>query len=226
MTPSPQTHRLRTSILKNYPITDIQISATFKRHNVYISPPSLWRCPVCQYLFIKHTPYLTISRAWTPKEWTSSDDRVRGGSSISNLTCSPSSLLAKFHGTLDIKTLGGAGFASQRTTGTDRTWDLSAYDGLELILGPGDGNTYTLTLKDEILPRRPDGRESSSISWEYDFRADERGSSFFVKWADLRATYRGRNVDDVRPLDLKGVKRFGIMIRRCVCSFGVCFGFC
>lgn len=164
-----------------------------------------------------HTPFnLTIPRAWTPEEWTSSDDRVRGGSSISNLSCSPSSLLAKFHGNLDIKTLGGAGFASQRTTGTDRIWDLSGYDGLELILGPGDGKTYTLTLKDEILPRRPDGRESSSISWEYDFRADERGSSFFVKWADLRATYRGRDLDDVRPLDLKGVKRFGIMIRRYV----------
>jgi hypothetical protein len=32
---------------------------------------------------------------------------------------------AQFHGVLDIETLGGAGFASQRTTGDDRKWDLS-----------------------------------------------------------------------------------------------------
>jgi hypothetical protein len=32
---------------------------------------------------------------------------------------------ARFHGILDIETLGGAGFASQRTTGDERKWDLS-----------------------------------------------------------------------------------------------------
>jgi hypothetical protein len=124
-------------------------------------------------------------------------------------------LIAKFHGTLDIKTLGGAGFASQRTRGEDRTWDLSAYDGIELIIDSADGKLYTLTLKDEILPKRPDGREQSTISWEFDFRAEGR-RTIFVKWSDFRATYRGKNRDDAEPLDLKRIKRFGIMIRRYV----------
>ncbi|KAJ5726184.1 uncharacterized protein N7483_007541 [Penicillium malachiteum] len=160
-----------------------------------------------------HLPLFGGARAWSQDDWTSSDDRVRGGSSHSTLTCSASSLTATFHGELDIQTLGGAGFASQRTTGTDRVWDLSAYDGLEVILGPSDGKVYTLTLKDEILPRRPDGREQSSVSWEYDFKGEGVRNSIFVKWSDFRATYRGRDKKDAEPLDLRNVKRFGIMVR-------------
>jgi hypothetical protein len=40
--------------------------------------------------------------------------------------------VAHFHGNLDIETLGGAGFASQKTTGDDRNWDLSEYDAIAL----------------------------------------------------------------------------------------------
>jgi hypothetical protein len=70
-------------------------------------------------------------------------------------------------------------------------------------------------LKDEILPKRSDGREQSTVSWEFDFRAEGR-RTIFVKWSDFRATYRGKNKDDAEPLDLKNIKRFGIMIRRYV----------
>lgn len=158
----------------------------------------------------------TVTRAWNPSDWTTSDDRVRGGSSISTLVCSPSSLTAIFSGTLDIKTLGGAGFASQRTSGEDRTWDLSGYDGIELVLDGRlmDGKFYTLTLKDEILPKRSDGREQSTVSWEFDFKATEE--KLFVRFSDLRPTYRGREKKDVEPLNLKNIKRFGIMMRRYV----------
>lgn len=103
----------------------------------------------------------------------------------------------RFHGNLDIKTLGGAGFASQRTTGEDRSWDLSSYAGIVLDIAEADGkypippnhatymasagrqahsckladNRYTFILKDELLPRNPDnGREQATISWEYDFK--------------------------------------------------------
>jgi hypothetical protein len=37
-----------------------------------------------------------------------------------------------------------------------------------------------------------------------------------VKWSDFRPTYRGKEKKDAEPLDLKNVKRFGIMIRRYV----------
>jgi len=121
---------------------------------------------------------------------------------------------ARFHGTLDTKTLGGAGFASQRTTGDDRSWDLSDYDGIHLNLGKLDGKRYTLTLKDEILPRNPEnGREQSTISYEYDFSsAPEEG--LFIPWHALKATYRGKDKDDAAPLKTKDVKRFSIMMRR------------
>ncbi|KAJ5220066.1 hypothetical protein N7468_009270 [Penicillium chermesinum] len=159
-----------------------------------------------------HLPLFGGSRAWTPDEWTSSDDRVRGGSSKSTLEATAESLVATFKGTLDITTLGGAGFASQRTATEDGRWDLSEYDGIELKIDHADGKLYTLTLKDEILAKRPDGREQSTLSWEFDFRP-HGATTYFIKWADFRPTYRGRDQEGVEPLDLKNVRRFGIMIR-------------
>jgi hypothetical protein len=47
---------------------------------------------------------------------------------------------------------------------------VSDYDGLLLDVVKSDGKKYTLTLKDELLPKSPDGREQSTISWEYDFK--------------------------------------------------------
>ena len=162
-------------------------------------------------------PTQLTNRAWNPHDWTSSDDRVRGGASHSTLTCSAGSLVAKFHGNLDISTLGGAGFASQRTKGVDREWDVSRYDGLEIQIdsGTSDEKMYTITLKNEILPKRPDGREQSTVSWEYDFRARmARQGKVFVKWDDFKPTYRGKPVGDPEPLDLRRIRRVGIMVRR------------
>jgi hypothetical protein len=77
---------------------------------------------------------------------------------------------------------------------------------------------YTLVLKDKLLPKRPDGREQSTVSWEYDFRTEEK-AIVRVEWRNLRATYRGREID-AEPLDLKHVKRMSIMIRRYVLFHG------
>jgi len=46
--------------------------------------------------------------------------------------------VARFRGHLDITTLGGAGFASQRTTGENRRWNLAAYDGIRLHVDEAD----------------------------------------------------------------------------------------
>jgi hypothetical protein len=140
---------------------------------------------------------------------------VRGGASQSHLTCTPFHPTAVFHGHLDIKTLGGAGFASQRTTGDDRNWDLSSYDGILLDIEKSDTKRYTLTLKDELLPKSPNGREQSTVSWEYDFEGSKHGpSSVFVGWVDLKPTYRGKEKKDAGELDLKHIKRISIMMRR------------
>lgn len=123
---------------------------------------------------------------------------------------------AHFYGHLDTKTLGGAGFASQRTLGDDLRLDLSESAGLALSLGAGDGKKYTLTLKDAIPGKRPDGRDESGLSWEVDFVGVEEGRDVFVRWEDFRATYRGREKKDAEPLNLKDVKRISLMMRRYV----------
>lgn len=153
------------------------------------------------------------ARLWDEHAWIASDDRVRGGKSQSYLVCSPGSYTASFHGTLDISALGGAGFASQRTIDS-LSWDLTDYQGLNLGIAGGDGKKYTLILKDEVLPKRPDGREQSTISWEYDFVPGNTEIS--VSWADFRPTYRGRPKPDADPLRLDQIKRVSIMMRRLV----------
>lgn len=136
------------------------------------------------------------SKPWDQAEWTAQDDRLRGGTSISHLTIHPisgsaaspgsPSAIATFHGNLDTKTLGGAGFASQRTVGDDRRWDLSDYNGIEvsvlippsnadlielgdeLVPAPIKERIYTIVVKDCIIRGEPDaGRE---ISWEWNFK--------------------------------------------------------
>ncbi|KAH7040273.1 complex I intermediate-associated protein 30 [Microdochium trichocladiopsis] len=155
--------------------------------------------------------------SWDFDSWHASDDRVRGGKSQSHLeAASPSASgathqNARFFGDLDITALGGAGFASQRTADS-KSWDLSPYSGLSIKIVNGDGKKYTLILKDEILPKRPDGREQSTISWEYDFVGEQ--SELRISWADFKPTYRGKAKPDADPLDLTGIKLLSIMMRR------------
>ena len=152
-----------------------------------------------------------------------SDDRVRGGASVSRLeVLNPER--ARFRGHLDTTALGGAGFASQRSAGR-LAWDLSSYEGglVVGVLGAGDAEKrYLVTLKDDIPPRRDDGREGSGVSWEAEFCAAGGGGSgddgppeeVRLAWGDFVPTYRGRKVDGAKPLDLSGIKRIGLMMRR------------
>ncbi|KAF2472141.1 CIA30-domain-containing protein [Lindgomyces ingoldianus] len=153
---------------------------------------------------------------WKQSDWTASDDRVRGGTSQSYLECIESK--ASFHGILDIQTLGGAGFASQRTTGDDRSWDLSDYDGIKIELGGSDGKKYTFIMKDELLPKNPaDGREQATTSYEFDFivssnAASAKSSFIFIPWEDFKPTYRGKE-KDAPKLNKKDIRRISIMMR-------------
>ena len=128
---------------------------------------------------------------------------------------------AEFHGRLDIKTLGGAGFASQRTAGEERVWDLTSYEGIELDVKTANDKQYTFILKDELLPCDPDtGREQSTVSYEYDFRVPsslgkhEQATSIFIAWTDFKATYRGREKKDATPLKIRSIRRMSMMTRR------------
>lgn len=57
-----------------------------------------------------------------------------------------------------------------------------------------------------------DGREQSTISYEYDFSA-AGNSSIFVPWSELKPTYRGKEKSDAAPLNTKSVKRWSFMMR-------------
>ncbi|GKZ22851.1 hypothetical protein AbraIFM66951_004975 [Aspergillus brasiliensis] len=167
-------------------------------------------------LYTKHlsSPYIFGGpQPWSSTSWTTSDDRVRGGSSHSHLTINKDTNTATFHGNLDITTLGGAGFASQHTSSTTELWDLSSYAGLELSIPKSDGYTYTLNLKDILQDPRLDGRQRSGLVWEADFKVKEGENKVRLAWKEFRPTYRGKEVHMGRPLMLAGVKRFGIMIR-------------
>ncbi|KAI1109309.1 NADH:ubiquinone oxidoreductase intermediate-associated protein 30 [Nemania sp. NC0429] len=150
-------------------------------------------------------------KPWLVESWVASDDRVRGGKSQSHLDYKPCSKdTVRFHGELDITALGGAGFASQRSP-DPQCWDLSGYEGLRLAIEAGDGKKYALVVKDEILPKRVDGREQSTVSWEYDFAGS--AGELDIRWLDLKPTYRGRPRPDAKPLDLASIKRISIMMR-------------
>lgn len=163
-------------------------------------------------------------RPWDASQFTASDDRVRGGKSQSYLTVLPAAQgsQAEFSGHLDITALGGAGFASQRTADGVAGWDVSAYDALVLDVARADSRRYTLTLKDEVLPRRPDGRDQSTVSWEYDFVVGAGGDGstaggstrMVIPFGEFKPTYRGKPKPDAEPLDLKNVKRISFMMRR------------
>ena len=133
---------------------------------------------------------------------------------------------AIFEGNLDTESLGGAGFASQRTTRDDRLWDLSMYCGIEIQCDSDndDGKVYTFIVKDEILPPSDNGREQSTISWEHDFklsdlksiRQDTNVGILYIPWTKFKPTYRGRPKDDAQPLSTDKIKRMSIMMRRSV----------
>lgn len=119
----------------------------------------------------------------------------------------------EFHGNLDTTALGSAGFASQRTV-DELEWDLTDYQGLSVKVIGGDAKKYTISIKDHILPKRPDGRERSTISWEYDFEGS--ASEVIIPWHKFKPTYRGKPKTDTDPLDLSSIKRLSIMCRRSV----------
>lgn len=81
---------------------------------------------------------------------------------------------------------------------------------------------YTFNLKDELLPLDPNtGREQASVSYECDFElppqtqpGDTHDKTVFIPWASFNATYRGRPQEDAKPINLKSVKRFSVMMRR------------
>jgi hypothetical protein len=149
----------------------------------------------------------TYGRTWYSSDWTSSNDSIRGGSSYSKVSTSDG--MAIFSGHLDTKTLGGKGFASQRTS-SELDLDLSSYDGIELVLGSSDGKKYTFVLKDD------DG-EAGGVNWQADFQVssfDGGEKTVNFSWWEFKPIRKGEEADDAEDLKTNDIKRIGFMFRR------------
>ncbi|OLN97089.1 Uncharacterized protein C9E9.15-like protein 1 [Colletotrichum chlorophyti] len=163
---------------------------------------------------------------WDKSQWVVSDDTVRNGNSHSTLDIIepgapgnpfPESIV-NFHGNLDYETLGGAGFASQRTADDWPGIDISAYDTLTLEIPFSDGKRYSFNLKDTVPPPI-NGVEQSGVSWEFDFQipavnhTDGQVEKVVAPISEFVPTFRGRVQNDSAPLDLANIKRVNFMIR-------------
>ncbi|KAJ9127751.1 hypothetical protein QFC24_000034 [Naganishia onofrii] len=179
-------------------------------------------------------PTLPIFPPFHPHtKWRAVDDRIRGGSSVSHLdtldtTQSHAGAAARFWGTLDITTLGGAGFASQCHTFEPRALRLckEEYQGLAItfdVTPPAPAPVeeekpkhFTLVLKGSIPPLRPDGRRESTLSYEYTFintsctstssttidnphEQQHQRRTITIPWSDFSPTYRGRPITPKDP---------------------------
>lgn len=96
------------------------------------------------------------------------------------------------------------------------------------------GKRYTLTISNEIAEKRPDGRDRSTLLYEYSFHTDYTGPlKRYVKWAEFKPFYRGKPKEDAPKLDTANIRRWSFMIRsffdkqhgefsmcmNCVCAF-------
>ncbi|KAJ3087302.1 hypothetical protein HK102_011406 [Quaeritorhiza haematococci] len=190
---------------------------------IFAAPASSTMLRLQRYLMVPRTVRTDLfggSAGWNRVKWMAVDDRVRGGSSKSNLTLpappSPPSTPARFYGHLDTTTLGGAGFASQRTIPTNTPqpdWDLSGYDGIEIEVARGDGKRYAFNIQTQELRDRGDGRIESAVTYKYSFTANPTPDPqiFFARWSDFVKTYRGRPAPDSPDLDRTNIRYLSIM---------------
>lgn len=107
---------------------------------------------------------------------------------------------------------------------------MTAYAGLQIRLGKGDGKLYTLILKDaENSQREQDGREKAGFSWEAEFRANDElkekqsgnhteaeekdAQEVYLPWKEFKPTFRGRETNGEEKLDRSNITTVGIMMR-------------
>ncbi|QPC80333.1 hypothetical protein HYE68_011085 [Fusarium pseudograminearum] len=171
---------------------------------------------------------LALFSPWDKHIWTASDDTVRGGISQSYFDVlepktheNPfSHPIAKFYGHLDHETLGGSGFATQRTIDGLPPTDLSKYDRLLLEIPYSDGKIYTINIRDSDVETKG-GKDQPSVNWAYDFqlpatkvvKGEIELHQVVIYFKDLTPTVRGTVQKDAKPLNLAKILGASIMIR-------------
>jgi hypothetical protein len=165
-----------------------------------------------------------MPRPWDANQWTRIDDsNARGGNSHSRVHVEKpdGAVLSRlvFEGNLDIKKLGGAGFAAQQTADNLPPFDLTGYDRIVLSVTEPFDKVFTLVLKHGDAS----GGIKSTIGWEQSFSArDLRGTlrnggqHVDLPLDKFEPFYRGRPVHDAPALDRSSIKRIQLMCRRYV----------
>ncbi|TPX45496.1 hypothetical protein SeLEV6574_g03826 [Synchytrium endobioticum] len=90
--------------------------------------------------------------------------------------------VAIFSGNLDVKALGGAGFASQRSTllPPGQFYDVSGYNAIAIHILRGDGREYAFNIKNIEGERTPDGRVNSSIEYKTTFQTVKNQEGLYI----------------------------------------------
>ena len=133
---------------------------------------------------------------------------------------------------LDIDTLGGAGFASQRHIFGPLPLHLPAlsYRGISLSIAPDatsttpTAHTFTLVLKTTFNPippphhpKTPPSPEPAALSYEASFAQPDGHKSVNIRFGDFKAMYRGKEVgrDDsiYQPLHSEKIYEMSLMCR-------------
>ena len=134
------------------------------------------------------------------QQWVITNDGVMGGKSSSQFQINKDGN-GVFLGTVSLENNGG--FASVKNY---EPLNLSGFSEIRLT-GLGDGNRYSFRLQT--------GDKSSVHPWSYEQRFDTKDG----KWIEVdlsvnafKPTYRGKTPDNVPPLDLSAIKRYGFLI--------------
>ena len=73
---------------------------------------------------------------------------------------------------------------------------------------------YTLTVSNEIAEKRPDGRNKSTVLYEYSFMTmNGVGLSVKIGWDQFKPMYRGKPKEYAPKLDISKIRRWSFMIR-------------
>jgi len=76
------------------------------------------------------------------------------------------------------------------------------------------GKRYTIILKDNVSTSANGQKEQSTISYEYDFEGlVEDDFTVEVAFSKFKATYRGKEDEEAKPLKIESIRRFSIMMR-------------
>ena len=91
---------------------------------------------------------------------------------------------------------------------------------MQMVYFPGacffdaKGKCYTLTVSNEVAEKRPDGRDKSTMLYEYSFMTyNGIGASLKIGWDEFKPMYRGKPKEDAPKLDISKIRRWSFMIR-------------